>query len=140
MNPDPAGLELPESGPFPSRHAGRQLGLRRLLLAILVVEKAAQHAFVTWAFTGGHFGIRESVAVDYRWLAFLGGIAALGFTISLVGVLRDRSWSYGTLMALALVDIGGEFVAQGRIAIALNVSFLVALALLILAAAELRRH
>lgn len=43
------------------------------------------------------------------------------------------------IVALALADIVGEFIAQGTLAIAINVSFIVALALLALVAADRRR-
>jgi hypothetical protein len=84
------------------------------------------------------FDIRESVAIDYRLFAVIGGIAALAFAVSLGAMLRGRVWSYRALIVLALVDIVGEFIAQGRLGIALNVSFLVALTVLTLALAELR--
>jgi hypothetical protein len=62
----------------------------------------------------------------------LGTLVAILFTISLWGLLQKRGWSINLLIGLALFDLVGEFVAQGRIAITMTVSFLAAALLLIL--------
>ena len=104
----------------------------------LLLEKVTQHVFVTWAFIAGRFGLRDEVAVDYRWLAATGGLAAVLFAVALAGHVIGRSWSVWLAAGLAVVDIVGEFVAQGRLAITVNVSFVVASAVLLLALFELR--
>jgi hypothetical protein len=63
----------------------------------------------------------------------LGGIVAVMFVLSLIGMLRQRGWSSGLLIGLVIFDIVGEFIAQSVVAIVITVSFLVAAAILILA-------
>ena len=106
----------------------------------MLFEKVVQHAFVTWAFAADQFGIRESVAVDYRWLTVLGAIAGVLFGIALAGHLTGRRWAAWLALALAAFDIVGEFVAQGTITIQVNVSFIVAIIVLLIAWTELRRN
>jgi hypothetical protein len=45
--------------------------------------------------------------------------------------LKWKTWALNLIVALALFDIIGEFIAQGRIGITLNVSFIIAVTLLI---------
>lgn len=61
-----------------------------------------------------------------------GAVVALLFAASLWGMLRQTKGVLNLVLALALFDIVGEFVAQGKIRITLTVSFLVATLLLIL--------
>ena len=104
------------------------------LLAALAAEKIVQHAAVTGAFVTDRFGLRSSVAVDYRWLAFTGAGIGLLYALALAGLLGRRRWSRPLLAVLALADIAGEFIAQGTLFITLNVSFLVALVILLVLA------
>ena len=60
------------------------------------------------------------------------GIAIL-FMLSLWGLFTNKKWAINLLIGLALFDILGEFIAQGRIDIAIPVSFIVAVVTLILA-------
>ncbi len=53
--------------------------------------------------------------------------------ISLWGMFTNKWWAINLLIGLALFDIIGEFIAQGRIDIAIPVSFIVAVAILTLA-------
>jgi uncharacterized membrane protein len=55
------------------------------------------------------------------------------FAVALAGHLAGRTWSLPLAGGLALFDIVGEFVAQGTFAITVTVSFVVAIAVLILA-------
>jgi len=87
---------------------------------------------VTWALLTDQFGIRESVAVNERWLIVAGAVIGTLFALALIGLLAGRGWSRRLLAVLALADIAGEFIAQGRLGITLNVSFLVALAILLM--------
>jgi hypothetical protein len=105
-----------------------------VLLGVLSVEKVIQHTFVTWAFVADRFEIRESVELDYRVLAAAGlGVGAL-FGVALYALIGALAWRYRLLIALALVDIVGEFLAQGTLAITLMVSFIVALVILVVSA------
>jgi hypothetical protein len=108
------------------------------ILRALLLEKVAQHAFVTWVFTTGRFGLRNEVAVDYRWLAVAGGLLAILFATALAGHLAGRRWSAWFAAALVAVDIVGEFVAQGTVSITVTVSFVVAIVVLVLVVRELR--
>jgi hypothetical protein len=100
------------------------------LLAVMSVEKVVQHVIVTGALLADWGGLRQAVAVDWRWLATVGGMVGVMFAVALIGLLRSRPWSLTLLSGLALVDVIGEFVAQGTAAITITVSLVVALAVL----------
>ena len=112
----------------------------RILLVLIICEKVLQHAAVTLAFWFNVGGIRSSVAADPSLLMILGAMIAILFLIALWGVLRNHRWTPGLLIGLALFDIVGEFAAQGTFAIVLNVSFLVAVTLLIFSIAYRRQQ
>ncbi len=103
------------------------------LLVLLICEKIIQHFTVTLAFYYDWGDIRSQVAVNPDILMVLGGIVMILFVVSLWGMLRRRRWVIGLLIGLAVFDIVGEFVAQGLFTIVITVSFLVAIAILILA-------
>jgi hypothetical protein len=121
-----------------SSDRGRSGGLRRILLRVLLIEKVVQHAFVTWALAFDVADIREGLAVDYRALVVLGGIAGVLWLVAFVAHLRGDRRAAWLAVGLALFDIVGEFVAQGTLAILVTVSFVAAVAILALAARELR--
>ena len=62
---------------------------------------------------------------------------AMGFC--LWGMVQQAAWAINLLIAHAVFDIVGEFMAQGKISITTTVSFLVAIILLVLALIY-RRH
>lgn len=62
----------------------------------------------------------------------LGLVIALLFAVSLLGLIKHSNGTGSLVMALALFNIVGEFVAQGRILILITLSFVVAIMLLIL--------
>lgn len=105
----------------------------RYALLFLTLEKTIQHAVVTLAFAFDWGGIRSTVAVRADVLMILGGCVAVLFGLSFWGLIRQRLWAPRLVIGLALFDIVGEFVAQGTLGISLTVSFLVAIALLVLA-------
>ena len=109
-----------------------KIGWIRYILIALVFEKIIQHIVVTIAFYFNWGDIRSTVAVDPSILMILGAVVAVLFILSLWGMITKKKWAINLVMALALFDIIGEFVAQGTITIAINVSFLVAIILLIL--------
>ena len=102
-------------------------------MLVLVVEKVIQHLTVTSAFVTDFGGIRASVALDYRFFMVVGAASALLFALSGWGLMRRKPWAPRLIVALALVDIVGEFLAQGALMITINVSILVATTLLVLA-------
>ena len=104
----------------------------RYVLLVLVVEKIVQHGVVTLAFIFNWGDIRSTVAVNPDLLMMLGGLAAILFGFAFWGLLKHNAGAIGLLIWLALFDIVGEFAAQGTIGIVLNVSFLVAVILLVL--------
>jgi len=73
------------------------------------------------------------VAVNPDLLMILGAVIAALFILSLWGMITRKKWAINLIIALALFDIIGEFITQGRIGIELNVSILIATVLLILA-------
>jgi hypothetical protein len=105
----------------------------KYILIALVFEKIIQHIFVTLAFYFNWGQIGSSVKVNPSILMILGAVVAVLFVISLWGLITQQKWAINLVIALALFDIIGEFVAQGTIIITINVSFLVATTLLILA-------
>lgn len=109
------------------------------LLILLLVEKIIQHIFVTLAFYFNWSDIAATVAVSPTILMILGAIVAVLFALSLWGMIKKKTWTVNLVIALALFDIIGEFVAQGRIDISMTISFLVATLLLILAFTYRRR-
>lgn len=111
----------------------------RYALMALVIEKILQHTIVSVAFYSNWGDIRSTVAVDPGLLMVLGALVALLFALSLWGVVVRRAWATNLLVALSLFDIMGEFLAQGRAALTITVSFLVAIALLLLTLAYRRQ-
>ena len=104
----------------------------RYLLIALIFEKSVQHIFVTTAFYFNWEDIGSTVAVNPEILMILGAIVAVLFILGLWGIIAQQKWAINLIIALALFDIIGEFVAQGKIGIMINVSFIVATILLIL--------
>ena len=103
------------------------------VLVILIIEKIIQHVFVTFAFYSDFAGIRSSVAVEADLLMISGAMVAILFMLSLWGMISEKKWAINLVIALALFDIIGEFVAQGKLDIMIPVSFIVAIILLVLA-------
>ena len=110
------------------------------VLIVLTVEKLIQHIVVTFAFLFDWKGISSKVVVPPGVLMILGGIVAILFAVSLWGLLKKQNWTINLLIALAVFDLVGEFVAQGTIAIEMTVSFLMAALLLILSLIYLRQN
>lgn len=108
-------------------------GVADWLLLGIAVEKTVQHVFISWAFAADRFDLREQVVVPWEPLLVSGGVVAALFALGAWGVWRWRPWAPSLLVALALFDIVGEFVAQGTLFIHVVVSFLVAVVLLPLA-------
>ena len=106
----------------------------------LLVEKTIQHIVVTVAFAFNWEDIRSTVVVNPKLLMIAGAIVAILFALSLWQMLRRAKGVINLVIALALFDIVGEFVAQGRMNITMTISFLVALLLLILALFERRQE
>lgn len=103
------------------------------VLILLIVEKIIQHIFVTLAFFFNWTNIASTVVVSPMILMILGAIVAVLFVLSLWGMIKKQFWAVNLVIALALFDIVGEFVAQGKIGISITWSFLVATFLLVLA-------
>lgn len=104
----------------------------RYTLIFVLIEKIIQHAFVTIAFYLDIAEIRASVAIPYELLMISGFFVDIFFVLSLWAVLKNKHWATTLSIALALVDVIGEFIAQGTVMIVCNVSFIVALVLLLL--------
>ncbi len=121
---DDAALQQPATRP--------KVKWLKWVIVLLVIEKIIQHTTVTLAFYFDWGGIRNTVAIPADILMVLGGIVAILFAVALWGVLTRRPWTRGLIMGLAIFDMVGEFVAQGKIDITLNVSFLVAAILFLL--------
>jgi hypothetical protein len=114
-----------------SKSIGKTTWAKYLLIA-LIFEKIIQHTFVTLAFYFNWANIGATVAVSPRILMILGVPLAVLFMLSLWGILTQKKWTTTLIIMLALFDMLGEFVAQGKIAILINISFIVATLLLIL--------
>ena len=103
------------------------------LLIALVIEKIIQHLLVTLALYFDWATIDATVVIHPRILMVLGAMVTILFALALWGLFQERGWAVDLVTGLAIFDILGEFAAQGRLDIVINVSFLVAVALLILA-------
>lgn len=103
------------------------------ILLILIIEKFIQHIVVSLAFYYDWTGIRSTVVVSPNLLVVLGVILVFLFALSFWGMLTQQNWAINLVIGLAWFDIIGEFVAQGKIMIAIPISFIVAWILLIFA-------
>jgi hypothetical protein len=110
-----------------------RLHVIRIVIIILVGEKIIQHTLVTIAFYFNWMDIRSTVAVPADILMILGAVVTVLYTLCFWAIMTQKRWSNVLLIGLALFDIVGEFIAQGRLDITINVSILVAFSLLILA-------
>ena len=110
-----------------------RLHVIRIVIIILVGEKIIQHTLVTIAFYFNWMDIRSTVAVPPDILMILGAGVTVLYTLCFWAIMTQKRWSNVLLIGLALFDIVGEFIAQGRLDITINVSILVAFSLLILA-------
>jgi hypothetical protein len=111
----------------------------RFVIIALVIEKIIQHTVVTIAFYYNFKDIRATVAADPMALMIAGAGIMLLFILCLWGMVKRKQWGINLTAALALVDIIGEFYAQGKVDILITVSFLVAILLFILALVERKR-
>ena len=102
-----------------------------MVLIVLSVEKFIQHMFVSYAFAVDLAGIRGTVAVDYQPLLVSGFIVGWLFLINIPFLWRPVRGAFYLLFGLAMFDIVGEFVAQGTLFIDMMLSFMVALAILL---------
>ena len=105
----------------------------RRIIVVLVFEKIIQHIVVTVALYTDWQQIGATVVVSPTLLMVAGGFIALFFMLAFWAMLTQRRWAIDLVMALALVDIVGEFYAQGRLGILITLSFIVAVTLLVLA-------
>ena len=103
-----------------------------MVLIVLSVEKFIQHMFVSYAFAVDLAGIRATVAVDYRLLLVSGFIVGWLFLINIPFLWRQVRGAFYLLFGLAMFDIVGEFVAQGTLFIDMMLSFMVALAIVLI--------
>ena len=108
------------------------------LLIVLVVEKIVQHTFVSLAFLYDIGGVRSTVAVDYGALMISGAVLAILFVVALPALIQKKRRSLYLVALLAVSDIIGEFVAQGTVLVAINVSLIVAVTLFFLCIFGLR--
>lgn len=121
-----------EEDTYPATRNGKPPGLKYILIA-LILEKIIQHIVVTIALYLNWNDIWSTIAIDPGILMYLGALVVILFTLSLWGMITQQRWAINLLIGLALFDILGEFVAQGKFTIEITVSFLVATILLILA-------
>lgn len=101
-------------------------------LVLLTVEKIVQHIVVTLAFFFNWKDISSTVVVAPGILMISGAVIGLLFVACLWGLLKKYPWAVNLLIALSIFDMVGEFVAQGKFAITMTISFLVAALLFIL--------
>ena len=102
------------------------------ILLILIIEKFIQHIVVSLAFYFNWTDIKSTVVVSPDLLIMLGIVIVFLFALSFWGIYTEQEWAINLLMGLALIDVIGEFVAQGTVMIAIPISFIVAVILLIL--------
>jgi hypothetical protein len=121
------------TGKAPQTSEGMKSNRVHSLLILLIVEKIIQHVVVTFAFYFNWKDIASTVVVTPGVLMILGAIVAVLFVLSLWGMVQKQPWAINLILVLAMFDIIGEFVAQGKIGIVITLSFIIAALLLILA-------
>ncbi len=129
--------QVSRRAPAVATHGG---GWLRAALLLLVAEKIVQHVVVTVALLFDLAQIRARVALPYQGFVAAGSALAALYALAGWWLLRGNPWARRLIIALALADILGEFIAQGSVMIQLNVSALVATALLILALLYRQHH
>jgi hypothetical protein len=77
-------------------------------------------------------GIRSSVSVNGDLLMISGAMVAILFMLSLWGMISEKNWAINLVIVLSLIDIIGEFIAQGKMDIMITVSFIVAIIMFVL--------
>ena len=102
------------------------------ILLVLYFEKFIQHLFVSYAFLVDIGGIRESVALNYRFLKIAGLLVGIFFLFNIPFLYKRKRYSYAVLLILALFDFIGEFFAQRTLVIDVTVSFTVSSAILLI--------
>jgi uncharacterized membrane protein (UPF0136 family) len=112
--------------------------LTNYLLIILSLEKIFQHVIVSLSLLYDIGSIRSTVALDYRVLMVSGVVDAILFAVALLALIQKKRWGLYLMALLAASDIIGEFIAQGTVLVAINVSILVAIVLLFLCYFERR--
>lgn len=108
------------------------------LLIVLCLEKIVQHVVVSLSLLYDIGGVRSTVAVDYRALLVSGALVVVLFAVAFWALVQKKHWGLYLVALLAAFDIVGEFVAQGTMFVAINVSIVVAIILLLLCYFELR--
>ena len=108
-------------------------GWLRATLILLLIEKVTQHVVVTAAFAANWEGIRATVAIPYQLFMVVGAVLVVLFALAAWGLVQRSAWARTLVIALALTDIVGEIVAQLNRTFTINVSLVVAIALLALA-------
>ena len=88
---------------------------------------------VTAAFAANWEGIRATVAIPYQLFMVVGAVLVVLFALAAWGLVQRSAWARTLVIALALTDIVGEIVAQLNRTFTINVSLVVAIALLALA-------
>ncbi len=108
------------------------------LLIILSAEKLVQHTVVSLSLFYDLGGVRSTLAIDYRVLLVSGIVVAVLFAVASFLLAWRNRWGPRLTAVLAVFDIVGEFVAQGTVLVLVNVSMVVAVALLVLCYLEVR--
>ena len=111
---------------------GKRGAWLRYVIIVLLAEKTIQHVTVTAALCLNWRDIGSTVAIRPAILIVLGAAAAVLYAVALWAMFKRRASVVPLVIALALFDIVGEFAAQGTAFIELNVSFIVAITLLVL--------
>ena len=109
------------------------------MILVIMVEKIIQHIVVTAAFFFNWTDISSEVVVSPKVLMFSGAIVDFLFMIALWGMLKKQTWAISLTIGLALFDIVGEFVAQGKVMIFITVS-VIAATLLLMSTLAFRRQ
>jgi hypothetical protein len=110
-----------------------------LAVGLIALGKFVQHIVMTAALYLNSGDIRLTVVVNPDLLMGVTAVVGVLFAIGLCAMLASRPGAANLLIALALLDIFDEFVAHGGRLPVVTVSWLVAIALLILALVDRRR-
>ncbi len=111
--------------------------LIRIILLILLSEKIIQHALTALAFINaipgvGSPSIGSRLEISDQVMAISNSILVVLFGLSILGIVKDKSWSKTLVIILAGFDIVAEFIFHGLFYITISVIVSAILILLML--------
>lgn len=104
----------------------KNLNLIRIILLILLSEKIIQHALTALAFAVaipgvGSPSIGNRFEISDQVMAISNSILVVLFGLSILGIIKNKTWSKTLVIILAGFDIVAEFIFHGLFYITISV-------------------